>query len=368
MHRTNFFVAIAIICSLLLCYEYIWLPIWLLEEKDEKANVQNVSRIKPVSVVQIVSRPRTKRFFLKAWSKDTPIVFLHIGKSGGTSFDSVIPPILGGLAKRGIPNIYVGRMHFDWSWIQERYPNGNVATIFRAPVSRMVSHFYFARTLEFTRNNPIRTQSLSEFLNGDLSNLMFNRFLWQDGEAAGMWLSGTHVSGWKDGKWLQNWVQYGNRKPSRDKVELFNIDFKSIVTEAADKIDTMFWFGIMEDLERSLELLAFQLGYEKKINFVRLRKTPRHIPPTTDDIQRISSLMPHDIWIYNYARAVFNARWQYYKSGKYVAPLRPPIPTESTCISTSFLLKCTSGPYSGITWAQANTPDEHLELFAKYFH
>ena len=95
-----------------------------------------------------------------------------------------------------------------------------------------------------------------------------------------MWLSGTHVSGWKDGKWLQNWVKYGDRKPSRDKVELFNIDFKSIVTDAADKIDTMFWFGIMEDLERSLELLAFQLGYEKKVDFLRkiLDKTMAFLP------------------------------------------------------------------------------------------
>lgn len=82
-------ITITIICSLLFCYEYIILSIWPLE-KNEAAIFQNVSRIKPVP---------SSDFVLPVWSKDTPIVFLHIGKAGGTSFDSAIPPILERLGK-----------------------------------------------------------------------------------------------------------------------------------------------------------------------------------------------------------------------------------------------------------------------------
>ena len=45
--------------------------------------------------------------------KNDPIVFLHIGKNGGTSFDSSIKPVVKKLGGK-----YVGDKHFDWTFVE----------------------------------------------------------------------------------------------------------------------------------------------------------------------------------------------------------------------------------------------------------
>ena len=48
------------------------------------------------------------------WNKKKdPIVFLHIGKNGGTSFDSTVKPIVKSLGGR-----YIGDRHFDWTYVK----------------------------------------------------------------------------------------------------------------------------------------------------------------------------------------------------------------------------------------------------------
>ena len=47
-----------------------------------------------------------------------------------------------------------------------------------------------------------------------------------------------------------------------------------------------------------------------------------------DDIDRkkIEWLMPYDMWLYNYASELLNARWNFYKTGAMKMPERPPYP------------------------------------------
>ena len=87
-------------------------------------------------------------------------------------------------AQSDLSKPYIGRQHFDWSWIEEKYPEADVVTMFRNPVSRAVSHFYFSRTLSFTAGKPIRKLSLSQLLTGDIATLHENRFFWQDGQGS----------------------------------------------------------------------------------------------------------------------------------------------------------------------------------------
>lgn len=51
---------------------------------------------------------------LSMWNKSHPIVFLHIAKAGGTSFDGSISKLVKSLNGR-----YIGRRHFDWSYIDK---------------------------------------------------------------------------------------------------------------------------------------------------------------------------------------------------------------------------------------------------------
>merc|ERR1712038_2099846 len=50
--------------------------------------------------------------------------------------------------------------------------------------------------------------------------------------------------------------------------------------------------------------------------------------------------MPLDMWLYNYAKLLFEARWGLYKTGQYLEPDVPPFP-KVHCQSTRYVLKCT---------------------------
>merc|ERR1712227_653112 len=111
----------------------------------------------------------------------------------------------------------------------------------------------------------------------------------------------------------------GKNKPDLDHVELLNADFNRTIQIAADRIDQLYWVGILEESTRSMELLSHQLGYNKRIVLPRARThTETHASsakPSESDLEKLTSLMPHDIWIYNYAKSVFEARYTHFKTG-----------------------------------------------------
>ena len=54
---------------------------------------------------------------------------------------------------------------------------------------------------------------------------------------------------------------------------------------------------------------------------------------------KLASLTPQDTWLYAYAKNVFESRWNLYKTGKWVDPVKPNFP-EIDCQSTRFILNC----------------------------
>jgi len=81
-----------------------------------------------------------------------------------------------------------------------------------------------------------------------------------------MWLNGMHTVGWSNDHWdPKAWVSSGSKKPSLTDIELDFLDYKKMLKKAADRIDKMFWFGILEDLDKSLTLLSVQLNYGKQV-------------------------------------------------------------------------------------------------------
>ena len=93
---------------------------------------------------------------VRKWDGNEKIVFLHIGKAGGTSFDGMM-----GKALKGRKS-YVGGMHFDWTYIMDRFPTGEVVTMLREPVSRAVSHFNFMKKLSWTKGMAIRSETIDQ--------------------------------------------------------------------------------------------------------------------------------------------------------------------------------------------------------------
>ena len=140
---------------------------------------------------------------LRKWKpRKESLAFIHIGKSGGTSFDKALNNSvlkknqcklkcsrnLQNLKKRQdncpeIKSIFCGK-HFDWTPIDATEKKGhNVAPVvlIRHPIERVVSHFYYARTISWTGNKKIRSQTLTEYLN-DVESMIDTHIIWYDGQ------------------------------------------------------------------------------------------------------------------------------------------------------------------------------------------
>lgn len=263
------------------------------------------------------------------------LVHLHIGKTGGSSLDKIGPLLAHDSNRTYFPHVH---MHFDWSFIQE-LPNQelvDVVTILRHPVDRAVSQFHYAKTLKWTRNKPIGSMTLDEYLSNK-TEMLHTRTVWADGQAATWWLTGTHV---------ERWV---NVPPTQ--VNEREVQYATNATHwchlAADRLEQTLWFGLIEDVPRSMELLQHALQLPERPILPRANGNS-HPKPTKQQKEALASLMPRDLWVYKYGKRLFEARYHAMKMGEdIVLPARPPIPETWTCNSTRTRLDCSQGPFQG---------------------
>lgn len=203
-----------------------------------------------------------------------------------------------------------------------------MAIMLRHPVQRAASHFHFMRSQTWTSDSSLQKHDLATFLRqakdtGDWSDMMAFRGFWQDGQASVAWLTGTHIA---------KWVESVPEKPWTDETknlkEFFLVNHTQALQQAADRMDSIFWIGILEDMERSIELLEFQLNIERgTLRRMHLNKgTEKHGTVNDEAAELLRSLVGMDLWLYDYGRAIFEARYQHYKTGIWNQPTRPTLP------------------------------------------
>ena len=337
--------------------------------KNQKAGVSKAAlpgtsevtnQIRKASALSATSRNENRSFVsmtterqrtLRRWNSSHPIVFLHVGKNGGTSFDATIGPIVRRLGGR-----YVGYRHFDWSYI-ETLKHSDVVVLLRDSVARAVSHFHFTKMRIAKKRLTLKVLenvSLSEYIR-DPQKMLEAHGIWRDGQAAALWLTGTHIETWVGIKL--------DKIPER---ETRFLDHKNICLKAGSRLKDTLWFGFLDDQERSFDMLQWQLGYDKKIRLAHRNKTP-HADITAEDKAILESLMPIDLWIYEYAKTLFDARWEQYKTGVYRDPKMPPFP-QINCKSTRYILACNGrsplGPLYHV-WNATDKIEQHVKLLPK---
>jgi hypothetical protein len=268
----------------------------------------------------------------KMSSTKNNIYFLHIGKTGGTSMDLLMYEILGNETiyefrrtknrrngdQAPMKRRYIGHKHFDWTFI-EMYQKENfgydesefanhtdVITILRHPVSRGVSQFYFSKRLPFAKKNN------ATFLRQTLGQYLCNPGLWrqpiQDGISGVLWLAGTEI------KTKTNAYLRSNKT--------------AWCLVAAERLDQTLWFALFEDFERSLKLLQLTLDLAVIPKMPKLNKAIGKNPsPSEEEVGMMKKYFPSDLWLYEYAQRLFEARWDYFVNGnEYVHPELPPLP------------------------------------------
>lgn len=83
------------------------------------------------------------------------------------------------------------------------------------------------------------------------------------------------------------------------------------------------WFGILEDLLRSMEILKHSLGLKELPELPKRNVTKKYEPIKQDDKKIVEEYLKGDIWLNKYSLLLFEARWSAYKGNSYVHPKLP---------------------------------------------
>ena len=259
-------------------------------------------------------------------------MFLHIGKSGGTSFNALMRRVAKELDEKFF-GTECGRCHFDWSYIDKNFGlDAKVLTIFRHPVDRAISHFNYAKRTPWTDGMKIRGQTMEEYLN-DFDSMLETRTIWMDGQAGVMWLSGLHIDCWVQ-------IPQSDRKEREKRF----LETKHVAKLVIERMLNTTWFGVLEDLDRSMEMLSATLG--RNVQMAK-KNTNRHKDENNEVRKKLAELMPFDLWMYDFALKVFEARWKHHLGHKDVKLPVPPDLPEMKCTSTMTTIICKNAELMG---------------------
>ena len=125
-------------------------------------------------------------------------------------------------------------------------------------------------------------------------------------QGAVSWLAGTHV---------YNIVTGSLTKLELATRERHSMDWSYMLDRTIDNPHKCLWVGVFEDTDKDLEMLKYQTGFD--IQMMRLNVNKVKYPELTqDDINKIKSLMPMDMYIYEYVKQLHNHRWNIYQKQK----------------------------------------------------
>ena len=81
--------------------------------------------------------------------------------------------------------------------------------------------------------------------------MLLHRGCLQDGRAGVSWLTGLHAA---------DWVAHEPVSCDKDALEAEMLDVSSTLTLAAERLESMLWFGLLEQMDESVEMFNTQLN------------------------------------------------------------------------------------------------------------
>ena len=157
------------------------------------------------------------------------------------------------------------------------------------------------------------------------------------------WLAGTHAERWV-------WSSAHISKEERERREQVSTNWTYMLNTAMDNLHNCLWFGLMEKMDESLELFEYQTGLKIHMKHLNKHISKKKYPePTSENIHKLEKLMPMDLFLYEYAKQLFERRWQMYLNAKNNESSPVPLIDITLsklpkiiqgCKSTSHYLKC----------------------------
>ena len=141
--------------------------------------------------------------------------------------------------------------------------------------------FYYAKTLDWTKELDIRNQTIEQYIK-TLDSNNTTSLLCTDGQALGWWLSGSHPE--------KSWVLSKNTCNTHE-----------FLNDAEINLEYIYFCGIFEYFEESVyQMLRLNNITCKEIPC--LNKTPRYSNITNNLREQIEQFLPHDMYLYNKAK------------------------------------------------------------------
>ncbi|CAE7727068.1 unnamed protein product, partial [Symbiodinium pilosum] len=243
-------------------------------------------------------------------------------------------------------------LHFDFSVVQPLLQSlpGRVLgfAILRNPLQRYLSHFYFARKLDWTARLRIRSLGPVQYLYHPAA-LLDTLMVWQDGMAGTAWLSGLSVH-----------VGAGSTRKESDEARMSALFRNRTATlqRAVRNYHKLTFVGLLEDLDGSLRLLRTALRWPQAPEVQQLNVGTVQQKLRKEELVEIERalrvLIPMDLWLYSYVSADFRARLAALEVGAiYCAESEVPqvhLPSDADlggCIASREAVQCGADVFEG---------------------
>ena len=261
------------------------------------------------------------------------VVFIHIPKTAGITFSTILHPLLAGLPwcpvilpqdLIQIPyeeilqyQLFTG--HFYFRLVNKLFPSGFLfMTFLREPISRTISHYeYLIRQETFGKfdyaNYELtlaKKMSLREFVSNnqlhialDLTDLQ-TKFL---GGAVG---SKVPITEEKAEPSLEEYIQKVSKEMNLEPfpVEEYRFANKENLEKAKRGLEQAAFFGITERFQDSLFLMSFTFGWPPVLDSLRLNhkpKTEHTQEPEGETLELIKSKVSLDLELYQFGQTLF---------------------------------------------------------------
>jgi len=252
-------------------------------------------------------QPQHHAHQLQEWyipNKD--LAFVHIGKAGGTSFESW-------MGRNGRPNAVGNGIHADMSYIDahvEGHPH--ILGFLREPAARAASNILFWNTLGYTKDWKGRDMSLSQILN-DPETLKMYSGAYQDGWGGVCWLAGLCPNGW----YVHTNPDGNNETELKRRHDTVHSNPELAVSLAKEQLERFAWFGLLGQKDESTDMLAWQMDLNYSApGLPRQNANDFRKAVTKQDLQQLRKLLPMDVSLYKYAKKLFEQRLRAYKAEK----------------------------------------------------
>lgn len=236
-------------------------------------------------------------------TEEHSVVFLHIAKTAGTTFNDVLYRHFND--KKRCPWSFMEQPfidfspyrfftgHFYYSVIRQLVPTKPIfLSFFRNPIERSISHYY--QLARIYKEQPHLLERFPEDLESFVNSYEYN----------------VQITNHQTYTLAAN-LEFSNHEELQAKwIDLFAQirDGFSLPAKAAYPIiDSLDFFGITEDFDTSMGLLSYTFGWEP-IQAVESKNVGSYPQPAKHVIDKITDLNQEDLNLYDYAKRVFGER------------------------------------------------------------